>query len=140
MNDKIRQTDRFLETEIDRIEHEIAGSKSKNQIAILYRRVDELSEYYVRELGNFRHERLIHLLVTLFFAFLLVMSVLSVVIIPLAAGQDILLEILSIIVSLIILVLELFYVAHYFKLENGVQRLYRFSAKFHELKSNRLSD
>lgn len=65
-------------------------------------------------IGFFQHERLIHLLVTLAFAILTVLSLLMAVqafyFLPLFA---------------LFLVLEVPYVFHYYRLENGVQKLQR---------------
>lgn len=73
-----------------------------------------LNEHLV-QIGFFQHERLIHLLVTLTFAILTVASVLTIVItgyLPLAA------------LAALLLVLLIPYVAHYYLLENGVQKMY----------------
>lgn len=66
------------------------------------------------KISFFQHERLIHLLVTLFYALYLFISV----IIFLKIWQ------FSIIVFLEIIIL-LFYVRHYFFLENNIQYLYK---------------
>ncbi len=67
-------------------------------------------------IGFFQHERLIHLLITLFFGFVFLLLVLVnlAVTVP---GMFLLAPIL--------LALTLAYVWHYFELENGVQKLYR---------------
>ena len=75
--------------------------------------MDEINNHLVK-IKFFQHERLVHLLVTLFFAlFLLISLYLS------------LKESLFIIVVLILLVMLIFYVKHYFFLENSVQELYK---------------
>lgn len=66
------------------------------------------------KLANFQHERLVHLLVTLFFAiftlaFLGFSTISTIFSIPL----------------LIMLVVLLFYVKHYYFLENAVQHIYK---------------
>lgn len=74
-----------------------------------------LLEEHLTQIAFFQHERLIHLLVTLTFAILTVASVLTIVIsgyLPLAA------------LALLLLVLLIPYVAHYYLLENGVQKMY----------------
>ncbi len=74
-----------------------------------------LLEEHLTQIAFFQHERLIHLLVTLAFAILTVASVLAIVIsgyLPLAA------------LALLLLVLLVPYVAHYYLLENGVQKMY----------------
>ena len=62
----------------------------------------------------FQHERLVHLLVTLAFALLTVLSLLM------AVQQFYFLPLF-----LLFLVLEVPYVVHYYRLENGVQKLQR---------------
>lgn len=74
-----------------------------------------LLEEHLTQIAFFQHERLIHLLVTLAFAILTVASVLAIVIsgyLPIAA------------LALLLLVLLVPYVAHYYLLENGVQKMY----------------
>ena len=65
-------------------------------------------------IGFFQHERLIHLLVTLAFA---VMTILS-----LAASLS---QFYFLPLFVLFLVLEVPYVLHYYRLENGVQKLQR---------------
>ena len=62
----------------------------------------QLAAFHARRIAEFQHERLVHLLVTMFFACLLFAAV-----------------------GLFLFVLELFYIRHYYYLENGTQRLYR---------------
>ena len=62
----------------------------------------------------FQHERLIHLLVTLFYGLFLFLSVMIFTKV-----------LLFIIITYIILIVLLFYVRHYFFLENHVQYLYK---------------
>ena len=61
----------------------------------------------------FQHERLIHLIITLFYVimfllFLILVSISYIFIIP----------------AFILLIFVIFYIIHYFRLENGVQSLY----------------
>lgn len=64
---------------------------------------------------NFQHERLVHLIVTCLFAAILLYSF------TMSVFND---NIAWFFLSIIILVLEAAYIAHYFHLENGIQRLY----------------
>ena len=71
-------------------------------------------EEHLIKIDFFKHERLIHLLVTLFygiytFVFLYFSTIYS----------------MFVIIFFILLVILLFYVVHYFRLENGVQYLYK---------------
>ena len=65
------------------------------------------------KINFFQHERLIHLIITLFYVimfliFLILVSISYIFIIPV----------------FILLIFVIFYIIHYFRLENGVQSLY----------------
>ena len=65
------------------------------------------------KINFFQHERLIHLIITLFYVimfliFLILVSLSYIFIIP----------------AFILLIFVIFYIIHYFRLENGVQSLY----------------
>lgn len=75
------------------------------------------------QIGFFQHERMIHLIVTITFALLTMLSVLGF----LALGQPGIL-----VLVLLLLVLLVPYVRHYYILENGVQRLYTYYDKLVE--------
>ncbi len=65
------------------------------------------------KISFFQHERLIHLIITLFYVimfliFLILVSISYIFIIPV----------------FILLIFVIFYIIHYFRLENGVQSLY----------------
>lgn len=77
--------------------------------------VRHLIELHAMQIEAFQHERLIHLIVTCFFAGLLLSCTLTTVIWP--VWQWIALDI-------IILVLLGFYIRHYYYLENTIQKLY----------------
>ncbi len=72
----------------------------------------------------FQHERLIHLLVTLFYGLFLFLSTMIFTIIP-----------LFLIILYIVLIILIFYVRHYFFLENGVQYLYKQYDEMKKIKS-----
>lgn len=65
----------------------------------------------------FQHERLIHLIVTVLFALLTVITLLA---------NLFLLQPLLLVLSLLFLVLLVPYIKHYYLLENGVQELYEY--------------
>ena len=74
----------------------------------------KLIETHLEKIRFFQHERLIHLFVTLFYAlFVLFFLVISMT------------NPLFIIIFYILLVFLIFYVRHYFFLENGVEYLYK---------------
>lgn len=63
----------------------------------------------------FQHERLVHLIVTVTFAILTIISVLGCVLAPQPA-------LLALVAMLLVLLVP--YIRHYYILENGVQKLY----------------
>src|SRR5574344_1267463 len=75
---------------------------------------EEVINNHLIKIGFFQHERLIHLLVTLCYAIFLISFI----------ALSIYYKLLVFIV-IIITVFLVFYVLHYFKLENGVQYLYK---------------
>lgn len=77
--------------------------------------MNDLIESHLIKIGFFQHERLIHLLVTLSYViFMILFFILSFLV-----------HISFIIIFFITLIFLLFYVIHYFRLENGVQYLYK---------------
>ncbi len=79
----------------------------------------KLLKYHVKRVRDFQHERLIHLLVTFFFAFLLLGSFVAWAALPFST----LFWPLTALVT-ILFVLEAAYIRHYYQLENGIQSLY----------------
>ena len=73
------------------------------------------------QIGFFQHERLIHLIVTVTFALLTIIAILGTLLVPQPA---------LFILVLLLLVLLVPYVRHYYILENGVQKLYQYYDKF----------
>ena len=71
-------------------------------------------EHHQIKIKFFQHERLIHLLVTLFYGLFLLISTIISIKTP-----------LFLIILYIILIILIFYVRHYFFLENKVQYLYK---------------
>ena len=77
---------------------------------------EELKKELFIRIGFYQHERLIHLIVTMTFA---VMTVLSFVILMLEGGIG------ALLLSLLFLALVIPYICHYYFLENSVQKLYK---------------
>lgn len=76
--------------------------------------LEKLKQSHLERISFFQHERLIHLIVTMFFAlFTIIFFTLS---------KDNVL--ITVIVGILLIVL-LFYIFHYYTLENGVQHLYK---------------
>lgn len=75
---------------------------------------DDMIKKHLIKIEFFQHERLIHLLVTLFY------GLISIVFIALG-----ILHFMFLPIAIIVLVFLMFYIVHYFRLENGVQYLYK---------------
>ena len=76
--------------------------------------LNKLKEEHLIKIGFYQHERLIHLLVTLFYAVFMFLTILLSYYNP-----------LFIIIAFILLIFLIFYVKHYFYLENHVQYMYK---------------
>lgn len=75
---------------------------------------EDINNHLIK-IGFFQHERLIHLLVTLFYAFIALLF--------LVLGCFV--HYMFFPIAIILLIFLMFYVVHYFRLENGVQYLYK---------------
>lgn len=93
--------------------HEIVAKKD---IVPTRKEYDTILKNHINQIAFFQHERLIHLIVTVLFAFLAV----SIFIVCLFAPSIPLYAMLILIIALLIP-----YIMHYFILENGVQKMYR---------------
>ncbi len=114
MEQKIRDYEEFIAREVKR---DYGAAERKR-----------LTELHALMLKNFQHERLIHLIVTLFFAFLAVEFVLVMMWTVVQFGLMVELWPLYL-VTLILVVLTVFYVKHYYFLENHIQKLYKYTTK-----------
>lgn len=130
MDKKLLVHDKFIKTEIEKFENELKAAKTDQDNEPIRKRIGKLYEYHCQVVHDLQHERLIHLIVTLFFACLLLLSVVSLFLI---AYSYTLLNILILIIAAILLVTELFYIRHYYQLENGTQKLYDLSEKLYKL-------
>ena len=80
-------------------------------------------ENHLIKIEFFQHERIIHLLVTFFYAIMfLLFSTLGLI------------HFMFCFIAIILFVFLVFYVIHYFRLENGVQYLYKQYDKMLEMK------
>jgi len=101
--------EKYLLEHISLMEKILAGEKNTDKL------IDWLA--YNRVQINFlQHERLIHLLVTLFVALFLIIIMLASLFYP---------SIYFFMIGGTLLILLVFYLKHYYALENGVQKLYR---------------
>ena len=86
------------------------GDFSSEELSVLRKQA-------LTQIGFFQHERFIHLIVTMTFALMTVMTLMGICItgyMPLAA------------LMVLLLILLVPYIRHYFILENGTQMLYRY--------------
>ena len=74
---------------------------------------EDIKKHLIK-IGFFQHERLIHLYVTFFYAIMFLLFA--------ALG---LVHYIFYIITFLLLIFLIFYVIHYFRLENGVQYLYK---------------
>lgn len=74
-----------------------------------------LMQYHLQQIAFFQHERLIHLIVTLMFAIITIISIVTSFVTAYPA---------FIILTVLLLCLLVPYIAHYFFLENQVQYMY----------------
>jgi cell division protein FtsW (lipid II flippase) len=75
-----------------------------------------IREYHMAQISFLQHERLVHLIITLAFALFMLSSVVITAIYPVWPMH---------LLVVLLTVLEVFYIIHYYRLENGVQRWYR---------------
>lgn len=80
----------------------------------------KILEEHLTQIAFFQHERLVHLIVTVLFAVLEIMSILGTVILTAMEKGNIALSIMTI----LLLVLLVPYIRHYYILENEVQKMY----------------
>lgn len=83
----------------------------------------QILEDLLIQIGFFQHERLVHLIVTVIFALLTMLTMLGVLLMP---------QIALFLLMALFLVLLIPYVRHYYILENGVQKLYRYYDKIRD--------
>lgn len=115
MEKKIREYEKFIAREAGR-----AGMSAADR--------ERLAELHREMVANFQHERLIHLIVTLFFALFAVGSVFVVAWVVSVYGF--MTEMLSLyLLALVLVILTGCYVRHYYFLENHVQGLYKYTEK-----------
>ena len=90
---------------------------------------DKLFKLHREKIVEFQHERLIHLLITLFFIIMTVLFLAGTVflfaIMPIKGNEA--LFVLTGLLDLIMSALSVAYVRHYYYLENLTQRLYKYT-------------
>ena len=92
----------------------------------------KLADLHRETITNFQFERLIHLIITLFFVVILFV-VLALTAWLLAVDGFSLMTLPMVIATVIIVILTSFYVRHYYFLENHIQKLYEYTKKLRNL-------
>lgn len=97
----------------------------------------ELRAYHRETLANFQHERLVHLIVTLFFTFITLALIALSFTLYFTIPKGILIYFWPLSVADLILIITTgFYIKHYYTLENGVQILYKYTEKLYKGSEN----
>ncbi len=125
----------FIENEVEKLKEDFASAKNQKIMSLLTEKARELQSYHYEKLRDFQHERLIHLVVTIFFA---CMTLLSIIFLFIFALSPMMAELIFVNyclfgLSIILIILESFYIKHYCCLENGTQKLYEYSKEIYEL-------
>ncbi len=94
----------------------------------------EKREYHFMMLETFKHEREIHLYVTLAFAFYMILFFFAFLYISIFVQGSWFLSFCLGFITLALTVTEVLYVRHYYILENGCQILEEISKKFFDIK------
>jgi len=138
MNKKLKIYTHFIKIEIDKLAHDLKISKSIEDTKLLHKNIKRLFDYHENTIRNFQHERLVHLIVTFFFAGLLLVFISALLLLALIPTNSsyLFLNNLVAFICLILFVTELFYIKHYYDLENGTQKLYELSARLYEIEKS----
>ncbi|MDF9828400.1 type IV secretory pathway component VirB8 [Ereboglobus sp. PH5-10] len=111
---------------IRRMERELAAIESSPCENRRPGHLRALLAYHLAQTQAFQHERLIHLLVMLFFAMLLLAAAIGAIFLP--TWQ-------MLAVTIILTLTEICYLRHYYVLENNTQKLYPLTQRLHALQS-----
>jgi hypothetical protein len=122
-----------MDKAIDRHKKFVAKELAKLQDSSDKVALKSLLNYHDIMTRNFQHERRVHLIITLFFAVLMLVSwaALSIVAVDSAELGVVLLP-MGLLV-LVLTVLEGFYIRYYYLLENRTQKLYKLTDDIYEL-------
>lgn len=106
--------------------------KLKKSTTLDFKKLEALIEYHNETVKNLQHERHLHLLVTLAFAaFCLLFLTLFLVL-----TDNVICYLLGI-AALVFLTTDIFYLRHYYHLENETQKLYPLTDELYQLKLSR---
>ena len=135
MDKKLLAHEKYVKSEIKKFEHELKNSDHKLKTESIINEVKDLYNFHQKTVRDFQHERTIHLTVTLFFVGLLLLSIATMFLFALAPAtyNFTLMSALILIVVIILFITDIFYIRHYYQLENGTQRLYDLSKSLYDL-------
>lgn len=135
MDKKILEHEKFIKSEIKKIETALSNTKDKKEISQILKMAKKLYKFHREAVRNFQHERQIHLIVTIFFASMQIFAIAATIFFSsiTATSNIVAISTLMIIIDLILFITGIFYVRHYYLLENGTQRLYEFSKKLYQI-------
>lgn len=126
--------DKSIKSHYDYINKELDHSPTGSKL-------DELAHYHNTMTANFQHERAIHLAVTLFFAGLMILFfgifIFLSFTLPMSGMAAVFIYGTTGFLSFALLVTEMMYIRHYYRLENGVAKLYAQTARMQELKDTK---
>ena len=125
MDKSLKEYDKYIKNEIDNLQ------KSDVSKDILKQKARDLLSCHDHTVRNFQHERLIHLIVTIFFAAMLIFGT-SALFIDKSLDFFYMNNLLAAIVA-ILFVVEIFYIRHYYLLENGTEKLYEQSKRLFDI-------
>ncbi len=114
MENRIRKYEKFINEQLEK------KTKSKN-----------LWQYHREMVADFQHERLVHLLIMLFFIAITLATTVMTCILSMTTPSEYWYFLVPLYaLALILIALSIAYVKHYYFLENHIQKLYDLTEKF----------
>lgn len=101
----------------------IAYAEQTDAMTLTKEQKEQMASTMLVQIGFFQHERLIHLIVTITFAILMMLAILCCYLVP---------NVFFYVLTALFFVLLVPYVGHYYRLENGVQKLYELYDRFED--------
>lgn len=114
MENRIRKYEKFINKQLEK------KTKSK-----------DLWQYHREMVADFQHERLVHLLIMLFFIAITLVAIVLACIFSISTPVEYWYFLAPLyFLTLLLIILSIAYVKHYYFLENHIQKLYDISEKF----------
>ena len=130
MEQQIRSHFSYLDEKTLELERLLRGGQDKTRFC---ERVEDILDYHKQKIRHFQHERLVHLFIMLFFALLLLLLLTALFLLDfslLRLSTAVLLYLLT----AVVLVVEVFYIRHYYFLETKIQELYLLENRLYEMR------